>query len=53
MSPTLSHRCPVFGVHYKAWLRSDVIAGLSVWALMVPTSMGYPVISGVPVQYDL
>jgi high affinity sulfate transporter 1 len=40
--------------HYnRAWLRSDIIAGLSVWALMVPTSMGYANISGVPVQYGL
>ncbi len=37
----------------RAWLRSDIIAGLSVWALMVPTSMGYATISGVPVQYGL
>ena len=37
----------------RAWLRNDIIAGLSVWALMVPTSMGYAVISGVPVQYGL
>jgi MFS superfamily sulfate permease-like transporter len=35
------------------WLRSDLIAGLSVWALMVPTSLGYAAISGVPVQYGL
>lgn len=37
----------------RAWLRKDIIAGLSVWALMVPTSMGYATISGVPVQYGL
>lgn len=37
----------------RAWLKTDIIAGLSVWALMVPTSMGYAVISGVPVQYGL
>jgi MFS superfamily sulfate permease-like transporter len=36
-----------------AWLRSDIIAGLSVWALMVPASLGYATISGVPVQYGL
>ena len=36
-----------------AWLKGDLIAGLSVWALMVPTSMGYATISGVPVQYGL
>jgi SulP family sulfate permease len=36
-----------------AWLKTDIIAGLSVWALMVPTSLGYATISGVPVQYGL
>ena len=36
-----------------AWLKGDIIAGLSVWALMVPTSLGYAAISGVPVQYGL
>ena len=37
----------------RAWLMGDLIAGLSVWALMVPTSLGYAEISGVPVQYGL
>ncbi len=37
----------------RSWLRSDLIAGLSVWALMVPTSLGYATISGVPVQFGL
>jgi high affinity sulfate transporter 1 len=40
--------------HYnKAWLTGDIIAGLSVWALMVPQSLGFAAISGVPVQYGL
>ena len=40
--------------HYnKAWLSGDIVAGLSVWALMVPQSLGYAAISGVPVQYGL
>ena len=40
--------------HYnKSWLSSDIVAGLSVWALMVPQSLGYATISGVPVQYGL
>ena len=30
-----------------------MIAGLSVWALMVPTSLGYASLSGVPVQHGL
>ncbi len=37
----------------KSWLTGDLIAGLSVWALTVPTSMGYAAIAGVPVQYGL
>jgi len=37
----------------RSWLKADIIAGLSVWALMVPTSLGYATISGVPVQYGL
>jgi MFS superfamily sulfate permease-like transporter len=39
--------------YQRVWLRSDLIAGLSMWALMVPTSLGYAAISGVPVQYGL
>ena len=37
----------------RSWLKVDVIAGLSVWALMVPTSLGYAALSGVPVQNGL
>ena len=37
----------------RSWLRSDIIAGLSVWGLTVPTALGYATISGVPVQYGL
>jgi len=39
--------------YQRSWLRKDVIAGLSVWALMVPTSLGYAALSGVPVQNGL
>ena len=37
----------------RAWLRADVIAGLTVWALIVPESMAYAGVAGVPVQYGL
>lgn len=37
----------------RSWLRGDLIAGLTVWALMVPMSLGYATISGVPVQHGL
>lgn len=42
------HRLPNYNM---SWLKADLIAGLSVWALMVPTSLGCATISGVPVQY--
>jgi SulP family sulfate permease len=37
----------------KAWLAGDTVAGLSVWALMVPQCLGFAAICGVPVQYGL
>ena len=37
----------------RTWLTGDIVAGLSVWALMVPQALGYTAISGVPVQYGL
>jgi sulfate permease, SulP family len=40
--------------HYKSeWLRFDVIAALSVWALLVPQGIAYSSIAGVPPQYGL
>ncbi len=40
--------------HYKTeWLRFDIIAALSVWALLVPQSIAYGSIAGVPLQFGL
>src|SRR3954453_15805138 len=40
--------------HYeRGWLKSDAVAGLSVWALLVPQSLAYATLAGVPVQYGL
>ncbi len=40
--------------HYRrSWLRPDLIAGLAVAALVVPKSLGYAGIAGVPLQYGL
>jgi SulP family sulfate permease len=37
--------------HYKkAWLTLDLLAGLSVWALVVPQALGYATVVGVPAQ---
>jgi high affinity sulfate transporter 1 len=37
----------------RRWLRLDLIAGLTVAALVVPKSLGYAGIAGVPIQYGL
>ena len=37
----------------RSWLTRDVIAGLTVWALVVPESLAYASIAGVPVQNGL
>ncbi len=40
--------------HYKpAWLAADLVAGLSVWALLVPQGIAYSSVVGVPAQYGL
>lgn len=39
--------------YHKAWFTGDAVAGLSVWALMVPQCLGFAAICGVPVQYGL
>ena len=40
--------------HYeRRWLRPDLIAGLTVTALVVPKALGYAGIAGVPIVYGL
>src|SRR5690242_3408725 len=49
-------RAPITGWlprYQKAWFSRDAIAGLTVWALVVPEAMAYAAIAGVPVQYGL
>ena len=37
----------------RQWFRPDLIAGLTVAALVVPKSLGYAGIAGVPIQHGL
>jgi high affinity sulfate transporter 1 len=37
----------------KSWLTPDLLAGLSVWALVIPQALGYSDVIGVPPQYGL
>ena len=40
--------------HYeKSWLTPDLLAGLSVWALVIPQALAYAAVVGVPPQYGL
>src|SRR5690606_4571331 len=32
----------------RSWLRPDVVAGLTVWAVLVPEALAYATIAGVP-----
>jgi MFS superfamily sulfate permease-like transporter len=47
----MTRHWPVFGSlqgYQGAWLRPDLIAGLTVWAVLVPESLAYASIAGVP-----
>ncbi len=39
--------------YQKGWLRADVIAALTVWALLVPEAMAYAGIAGMPPEAGL
>jgi len=39
--------------YQSSWLRPDLIAGVTVAALVVPKSLGYATIAGVPIQHGL
>ncbi|MET0862836.1 MAG: SulP family inorganic anion transporter, partial [Nakamurella sp.] len=42
---------PVFASlqgYQRVWIRTDVVAGLTVWAVLVPEALAYATIAGVP-----
>jgi high affinity sulfate transporter 1 len=39
--------------YQRRWLGPDLLAGLVVWALVVPEAIAYAGIAGIPVQYGL
>ena len=42
---------PVFASlqgYRRVWVRADVVAGLTVWAVLVPEALAYATIAGVP-----
>jgi SulP family sulfate permease len=36
-----------------SWFRPDLLAGLTVWAMLVPQSLGYASLAGMPSEYGL
>ena len=38
---------PSLGGYRRSWLRGDLLAGLSVWAVLVPEALAYASIAGV------
>ena len=39
--------------HKGTWFRPDLLAGLTVWAMLVPQSLGYASLAGMPTEYGL
>src|SRR6478609_4364281 len=53
---TGTSRLPILGwlrSYDRSWLRGDLIAGVTVLALVVPKNLGYAGIAGIPVQNGL
>jgi SulP family sulfate permease len=38
---------PSLAGYQRGWLQGDVVAGLTVWAMLVPQAMAYASIAGV------
>ncbi|GAA4398012.1 sulfate permease [Fodinibacter luteus] len=52
--PRLALGPPAWLTGYRrAWLTRDLVAGLTLWALVVPEAMAYASIAGVPAQFGL
>ncbi len=52
----LPHYLPILSwlpSYRRAWLRFDLIAGLTVWAVVVPEAVAYAQLAGVPAQVGL
>ncbi len=53
---TRTSRVPIVGwlrTYDRTWLRGDLIAGVTVLALVVPKNLGYAGIAGIPLQNGL
>jgi SulP family sulfate permease len=44
---------PWLSGYQRSWLRTDAIAGITVWALLVPQALAYGQLSGLPAVHGL
>ena len=52
----LARVLPVLGwlpTYQTGWLRADVVAGLSLWGILVPQAIAYAALAGAPLQAGL
>lgn len=47
LDEAVSRMFPSLRKYQRGWLRGDVIAGLTVWAMLVPSALAYATIAGV------
>jgi high affinity sulfate transporter 1 len=55
-SGALTRWLPILGwlpAYDRSWLRPDLVAGLTVWALLVPEAMAYADLAGMPPETGL
>ena len=53
---SLIHYLPILGwlpKYDRSWLTVDIVAGLTLWGLVVPQAMAYAGIAGLPPQAGL
>jgi SulP family sulfate permease len=43
----------MLGRYERAWVLSDLLAGVTVWAMLVPQALGYSTLAGMPSVYGL
>lgn len=52
-APVIEHVVPAVGwlrTYQRGWLRSDVVAGTTAAAVVIPQAMGYASVAGLPVE---
>jgi SulP family sulfate permease len=51
--PSRWRPAPWLGDYQRSWIRTDVVAGITVWALLVPQALAYSQLAGLPAVHGL